>query len=224
MSDYQEFRVVYEIISAILCFTLVWFMMKPYRFTKTGRYMALPIAFGLLGASYLFSAIIYSELPLFLEDMFWFQLVARTFAFVFLAATYMFSKQNSERGQLLWNVTFSVIIVAIITAVAAIIFLPVLNFENYLVFSSYVRIFIIVALAYVIYCTLRRHMTRPDSTTLLTPLGFILLAFSQYSLIIWAVDRSMIAWWGALALRWAGLAIFLSVTYLIFYASKKAKK
>jgi hypothetical protein len=68
-------------------------------------------------------------------------------------------------------------------------------------------------------------MEKPDPTTLLIPLGYILLAISQYSLIIWAVDASMFAFWGALALRWWGLAIFLLVTYLAFYRlGKKTNK
>jgi hypothetical protein len=222
MSEYQEFRIVYEVISAILCFVLVWFMVKPYRFTKKGRYVGLPLAFGLLGASYFFSALIYAELSS--DNLLWFQLVARTFAFAFLAATYLFSNKTSETSQFLWNVAFSVIMVAILTISASIIFVPQLNFENYRVASSFVRIFIIISLIYIIIRTLRNHMTKPDPTTLLTPLGFILLAIGQYSLIIWAADASMVAWWGALALRWGGLTIFLFVAYITFYGSQKKGK
>jgi len=67
-------------------------------------------------------------------------------------------------------------------------------------------------------------MAKPDSTTLLIPLGYILLAIGQYSLIIWALDGSMSAWWGALALRWGGLAIFLYIAYVTFYGSQKKGK
>lgn len=218
---YQEFRITYEVISAILCFILVWFMMKPYRFTRKGRYVGLPLAFGFLGASYLFSAITYALPSFFHCDMLWFQLVARTFAFVFLSATYYFSKKQSETSQFLWNVTFSVIIVAIIMSIMAVIFMPQLNFENYRVASSFARIFIIISLTYVIIRSLRSHIAKPDSTTLMTPLGYILLAISQYSLIIWAAEASMIAFWAALALRWGGLAIFLFVAYVTFYGSRK---
>ena len=66
MSEYQEFRVAYEFTSAILCFIILWFMIKPYRFTREGRYIGLPLAFGLLGASYFFSAITYAA-PFFLR-------------------------------------------------------------------------------------------------------------------------------------------------------------
>jgi hypothetical protein len=64
-------------------------------------------------------------------------------------------------------------------------------------------------------------MAKPESNTLLIPLGYILLAISQYSLIVWALDSSMSAWWGALALRWWGFAIFLYVAYITFYGSQK---
>jgi len=67
-------------------------------------------------------------------------------------------------------------------------------------------------------------MAKPDPTTLLIPLGYILFAISQYSLIIWAIDESMFAFWSALALRWGGLAIFLFVAYVTFYGSQKKGK
>ncbi len=224
MSTYQEFRVTYEVISTLLCFILVWFMIKPYRYTREGRYVGLPLAFGLLGASYFFSALTYALPSFFGEDILWFQLVARTFAFVFLAATYYFSKKPTETSQLLWNLTFSISVVAIVTSIITIIFMPQLGFETYRNASGYVRIFIIISLAYIILNVLRSHMSKPDSTTLMIPLGYILLAISQYSLIIWAVDSSMLAWWGALALRWAGLAVFLFVAYVTFYRTSKKEK
>ena len=224
MSEYQTFRVTYEVISAVLCFILVWFMVKPYRFTKKRSYVGLPLAFGLLGTSYFFSAVTYAQPSFFTDEFLWVQLVARAFSFVFLAATYQFSKKSSETSRLLWNVIFSFIVVGILTSVVAVIFMPQFNFENYRVASSYVRIFIIISLIYVIIRTLRSHVAKPDSTTLLTPFGYILLAISQYSLIIWAAEGSMIAWWGALALRWGGLAIFLFVAYVIFYGSRKKVK
>jgi hypothetical protein len=180
----------------------------------------LPLAFGLLGASYFFSAITYAQ-PSFRQDILWFQLVARTFAFVFLAATYYFSKKPFKTSYLLWNITFSSIVVAVIALFLMVIFSPQLDFQSYLNASAFARILIMICLTYIIIHVLRSHMEKPDPTTLLIPLGYILLAISQYSLIIWAVDESMFAFWGALALRWWGLAIFLLVTYLTFYRSGK---
>ncbi len=223
VNDYWQFRVAYEVTSTVLCAILVWFMMKPYRFTRESRYVGLPLAFGFLGTSYFFSAVTYafSYAPLYFA---WIQLVARAFAFVFLAATYYFSRKPSRTSQIL-KVTFSIIVIAIMALFLFIIFGPEFNFQNYLIASTYVRIFILICLTYVTIHVLRSHMQEPASTTLMTPLGYILLGISQYSLIIWAADQSMFAWWGALILRWFGLAIFLFVAYVTFYKSpKKAEK
>ena len=227
MSDYQEFRVVYELTSTILCFILVWFMAKPYRYTKQARYVGLPLAFGLLGASYFLSAIAYAQLSFFPDDLFWVQLAVRAFAFVFLASTYRFPKKISETtstSRLIWSVVSTLIALTIITLIMALIINPQFNFSNYKAASSYVRIFNIICLTYVIINVLRNHMAKPESSTLLIPLGYILLAISQYSLIVWALDSSMSAWWGALSLRWGGLAIFLYVAYVTFFGSQKKGK
>jgi hypothetical protein len=224
MSDYQQFRVVYELTSTILCFILVWFMAKPYRYTKQARYVGLPLAFGLLGASYFLSAIAYAQLSFFPDDLLWVQLAVRAFAFVFLAATYRFPKKISETNstsRLIWSVASTLIALAIITLIVAIIINPQVNFSNYKAASTYVRIFNVFCLTYVIVHVLRKHMTKPESSTLLIPLGYIVLAISQYSLIIWALDSSMTAWWGALALRWGSIAIFLYVAYITFYGLQK---
>ena len=83
---YQEARVIVEVVSAIICFILVRYMIKPYSLTKEGRYLGLPLGFTFLGASYVISALAYTELYHF-SDFLWIQLLARTFAFVFLAVT-----------------------------------------------------------------------------------------------------------------------------------------
>jgi hypothetical protein len=224
MADqYQEFRVIYEFTSAIVCFILVWFMAKPYRYTKQGRYVGLPLAFGLLGASYFFSALTYAQPYSFPDDLLWVQLVTRIFSFFFLALTYRFPKRISETNQLVGGVTVSAIVIGIVTLVVAVVLVPEFNFQNYLGASSFARIFIVICLTYVIIHVLRSHMAKPDPTTLLIPLGYILLAISQYSLIIWALgdSRDLAGWWGALGLRWAGLAVFLYVAYITFFGSQK---
>ena len=135
--------------------------------------------------------------------------------------TYYFSKKSSKTDQYIWNITFSLVMVAIVASILTVVFMPQFNFDTYRAASGYVRFFIIFCLIYVIIHVLRSHIAKPDPTTLMIPLGYILLAISQYSLIIWATDASMFAWWGALALRWGGLAVFLFVAYTTFYGSRK---
>ncbi len=87
-------------------------MIKPYSLTREGRYLGLPLGFAFLGASYAISAFTYSELYYF-SDFLWIQLLVRTFAFVFLAVTYYFSKKPSKNTRLMWDITFRIVIMPV---------------------------------------------------------------------------------------------------------------
>jgi hypothetical protein len=84
-----------------------------------------------------------------------------------------------------------------------------------------VRVFDLICLSYISIHALKSHMEQPDPTTLMIPLGYILLGIGQYSLLVWAVDHSIFAFFGALALRLAGLGVFLFVSFRTFYGSEK---
>jgi len=49
----------------------------------------------------------------------------------------------------------------------------------------------------------------------------MLLGIGQYSLLIWAVDNSELAFYGDLVLRWIALVLFLLIAYQSFYRSPK---
>ncbi|MCW4030190.1 MAG: hypothetical protein NWE92_11160 [Candidatus Bathyarchaeota archaeon] len=84
----------------------------------------------------------------------------------------------------------------------------------------YVRTFNIMCLAYVAAHTLRSHIREPNPATLWIPLGFILLAVSQYSLLFWYIDASFAAFWGSIGIRLAALAVFLFVAIKTFCTKK----
>ena len=107
---YQTFRIVYEITSAIICFILVRFMLKPYQLTKESRYLGLPLGFAFLGVTYALAAFVFYNLYLFGNVTIYLQLILRSFAFVFLAATYYFSRQNVDNKKL-WNTTLSILVI-----------------------------------------------------------------------------------------------------------------
>jgi hypothetical protein len=216
---YEEARVAIEVVSAIACFILVRFMIKPYTFTREGRYLGLPLGFSFLGISYAFSAIAWTG-AFYFFGLLWVQLITRTFAFVFLAITYYFSEKPSNT-RLLWDFTLSLLIVA-----AAVLFplgflAPQFASDSYNAFQVYIRVFTVPCLVYIAIQTLRSHIKNPDPTTIWIPQGFILLAISQYSLLFWYTDASYPAFWGAMALRLAALAIFLFVSYRTFYRGSK---
>ncbi len=218
---YDAERITIEVVSAVACFILVRFMIKPFRLTGETRYLGLPLGFGFLGVSYAFSALSYS--PVFdFANRGWVQLLVRAFAFLFLAVTYYFSK-SERKPRLLWNTTLSLLAVILTVVVLLVIISPPSLLLNYRANEIYVRAFSLLCLAYISIHALRSHIEHPDPTTLTTPLGYILLGIGQYSVLIWAVDRSYFAFFGGLTLRLAGLVAFLFVAYKSFYHTEKGE-
>jgi hypothetical protein len=66
---------------------------------------------------------------------------------------------------------------------------------------------------YITFHTLRSHAVKPEPKTILAPLGYALLAFSQYSFLIWSLDSSFSAFVGAHVIRILSLLVFLFVSY-----------
>jgi hypothetical protein len=215
---YDVERITIEVVSAIACFILVRFMIKPFRLTGETWYLGLPLGFGFLGASYAFSALSYS--PLFdFNNMGWVQLFVRAFAFLFLAVTYYFST-SVKKPKLLWNMTLSLLAAILAILILLVLISPRFSLSDYVFYSICVRVFSLMCLSYISIHALKSQMEQSDPTTLMVPLGYIVLGIGQYSTLIWSVDASYLALFGGLALRLAGLAVFLFVSYRSFYASK----
>jgi len=219
---YELERITVEVVSAIVCFILVRFMVKPFRLTGETRYLGLPLGFGILGVSYAFSALSYSPLSDYTVSG-PVQLLVRAFAFFLLAVTYFFSK-SERKPKLMWNITFGISVCTMtILMILANVFGQFL-WINYQTARVFANIFNLICLVYVSIHALKSHMEQSDPTTLISPLGYVLLGIGQYSLLVWSVDASIFAFFGALALRLAGLAVFLFVSYRSFYSSERGRK
>ncbi len=213
-------------MSAIICFILVWFLLKPFLATREERYIGLPIGFGFLGVTYLLSAFSHActiGSGFTITGFTWFQLLARPFAFAFLTFTYFYSNKPSTNRPF-WDITLSVLLVSLTALFIFYFIAPQLAISSYRVLSVYVRVFNLICLLYISVHTLRSHLIAQNSKTILTPFGFIFLGISQYSLIIWATgDGGDLAFYGGLLLRWIGLALFLVNAYRSFYDSQKGE-
>jgi len=219
---YEEARITVEVVSAIICFILVRYMIKPYWLTREGRYLGLPLGFAFLGVSYAISAVAYSELYYF-SGLLWIQLFARTFAFVFLAVTYYFSTKTSKI-RMIWDITLSLLIVILVALFLVAFIFPQVTSNTYAASQLYVRVFIVICLSYIVIHTFRSHIKSPDPTTIWVPMGFMLFAISQYSLLFWYIDNSLAAFTGSLTLRLMALSVFLAVTYFSFKENKRTGK
>ena len=215
--------ILMEVVSAILCFVLLRFMIKPYRTTGEGRYLGLPLGFGFLGVSYvLMGFALYFESFLFVDDIKWLQLFTQTYAFAFLAATYYFSKKPAKSTRLWWNITYAGLVFAAVVSYLVVFEPPMLGLPSYKTVDEYFRLFNIVCLAYVSIHTLGSHVSHPDPKTIWIPISYLLLGFGQYSSLIWSLDSSFSAYVGAHLLRLSGLLVFLFVVYQSFYRKREA--
>ncbi|HZK53870.1 MAG TPA: hypothetical protein VFC84_06740 [Desulfosporosinus sp.] len=168
--------IVAEVVSAILCFVLLRFMIKPYRATGENRYLGLPIGFAFLGMSYVFMGIsLYFEASLFVEELKWLQLFTQAYAFAFLAATYYFSKKPSKRTRLYWDITYTGLVLAAVLSCLVVFEPPMFGLPSYKTLDEYFRIFNILCLAYISIHTLRRHASRPNPKTIWIPLSYLCL-------------------------------------------------
>jgi hypothetical protein len=216
MPLYEIERIVIEVVSAIACFILVRFMIKPFQLTGETRYLGLPIGFGILAASYAFSAFSYSSYFNF-SELGWVQLFIRGFAFLVLAITYYSSK--TKKNFLAWNPNIILLILTLVILISLVIIIsPQSSLANYQLYYLFVRVFSLICLGYISIHALKSHVKRPDLITLAIPVGYILLSVDQYSSLIWVVDRSFFALFGGLAFRLVSLAIFLYLSYKALYS------
>jgi hypothetical protein len=209
-----------EFVSAALSFVLVRFMLKPYLYTGENRYVGLPFGFNFLGVSYLFMGLAFSlsSYP-FSEELKWLQLFTEAYAFAFLAMTYYFSNKTAGHRTRLWSeFTFSALIIGLIITYFLILepSSPIFTLPNYNVANEYVSVLDIILASYVCIYTLRSHALSANPETVLAPLGYILLAFGEYSSLIWSLDSSYSALAGAYVIRLAGLVVFLWIAFKVF--------
>jgi len=210
-----------EVASAVLCFVLVRFMFKPYSLTKEGRYLGLPVGFAFLGIS---EAMLALGILQPAGELRLISLLTRTFAYVFMAATYYFSKEPAKKSRVIWSITFGLIIVSLTTLAVLMVRGLEFGFNLNPSLSIFLRLLALFCISYMCVRTLRSHLQALEPSTLWIPIGFIFLGISQYSLIIWAADANFsqgYAFVGGLIARFVGLGIFVAVAYSSFYKTKK---
>jgi hypothetical protein len=218
---YPVTRAMLEIISAVACFILLRFMIKPFTVTGEGRYIGLPLGFGFLGASYVVSAVAYLQPDFNDSEIKIVQLLFRAFAFVFLAVAYYFSKKPTKNTRLIWDVTFSVLLVGLVALLMLNFIAPQIPLRTYETLNTAVRILNIACLAYIIIHCYRERKTEKDSLSTWIIAGYAFLTLNQAACIVWAVCTDYTAFWVSIVFRLIGLGIFLFATYRTFYRLRK---
>jgi hypothetical protein len=205
-----------------LCAVLVYFMIKPYKVTGESRYLGLPLGFGFLGLSHLLSSYTFFAPTEFHDPVVWLQLSARSFAFAFLALSYYFAKKPSQNSRVWWNLTLSILIVALMVTFVGVVISPQSS-TAYLQEDMYFRIFNVVCIGFISIHTLRIFLRKNEKATGSTAFGFIQLALSQFLLIFWAAYLNLTVFWVALLLLLTGLTTLVAVSYRAFHRSRELR-
>lgn len=203
----------------VLCIILLRFMIEPYRLTRESRYLGLPLGFGFLAISHFLSALTYYTPASYQTMVIYLQLFARSFAFAFLALTYYFSKKPSKNSRILWNVTFSLLLVALASSFMLVVSSPEFDVSTYKAGELCTRIFNVACLSYITIHTARIYLKDPKNTAKWLPVGYSLCAASQALVLTWVFSLNMDIFISAMVLLLAGIATLVAGSYIAFYKS-----
>jgi len=122
------------------------------------------------------------------------------------------------------NLILSLLTITLVTLCLLLFISPQFTLKNYENAQLYIRIIGIICLSYVSIYTFRTHIKNPEMTTVWIPAGFVLIAISQASLLLWYFNFNSAILWSGLMIRLAGLVVFLLVAYQTFYRAKGKDK
>jgi hypothetical protein len=165
-------------------------MLRSFRVVRRDYLLGFPIGFSFLALSYLFLAVS-TAYPSVSEVARWSDLFSTTYGFAFIAGTYFLRRRGAAGPFSRW--LFSLAILAILIVVLAQVF-SIVN---------------LALLGYIILSLNQALKQSPHEVNFLVQTGFILLAFGQYSFLLWMLDQGF--WSFALAnlFRLAGLVALL---------------
>ena len=186
-------------LSAWLSFSIAYLMLKSWVTVRRGYLIVFPIGFSLLGMGYLLLDMAYVLPTLGIPD--WIQLSLATGGFAFLAGTYILRRESTDGFRV--RSALSILGFSFVFAVVAYVYLI-----SNLPVDGLFRIANLVLLGYVIYSLNRMLKSQHELSSVV--LGFTFLVIEQFSLLLWAFDRSFV--WSlifAQLVRVAGLVILV---------------
>ncbi len=193
--DLQITPVFYSnIFSAGLAFSIAYLMLRSFRVVRRDYLLGFPIGFSFLALSYMFLAVS-TALPSVSEVARWSGLFSTTYGFAFIAGTYFLRRRGAIGPFSRW--LFSLAILATLVIVLVEVVPPLGALPSYAVAAQVFLVVNLGSLGYIIFSLSQALKQSPHEVNFLVQTGFILLAFGQYSLLIWTLDQGL--WSFALA-------------------------
>ncbi|MCP8304863.1 MAG: hypothetical protein H3Z50_05280 [archaeon] len=224
-----EALVASEFVSTMLALILVYFFFKAYRLTRSIYLLGLPVGFTFLASSYIFLGIslMYESDVAVSEPFLWLRLITQSLGFAFVAFTYYFSSKTERATK------YFLSLVSLASAISILLFFgasfvapPFLELPSVNVVDEFFRIGNLVFLGYVIYHLVKYlEMSHEAISGLIwAPSAFSLLWLAQYSLFIWGIDGSQIAFVFAHVARLASLILLIRIYYMSGRAGNESRE
>ena len=193
--------------SAGLAFGIAYLMLRSFRVTRRDYLLGFPIGFGFLAFSFLVSGISIA-FPLHLREITrWIDLFATTYGFAFIAGTYFLRRRGAAGHVSRW--LFSLAVLGIVLVILVEVVPPFGALPPYSVADQIFRIVNLGLLGYIIFSLNQALKQYPHEVNFVVQTGFILLAFAQYSLLLWMLDQGFWSYALANLFRLFGLVVLL---------------
>lgn len=195
-----------SIVSAGLALAIAYLMLRSFRMTQREYLLGFPIGFSFLALSYLFFAAS-TAFPAVMEITRWFELFSATYGFAFIGGTYFLRRKGPTGPVSHW--LFSLAFLAIVVVILVEVVPPFGALPPYAVAAQIFPVVNLGLLGYIIFSLNQALKQYPHEVNFLVQVGFILLAFGQYSVLLWTLDQGF--WSLALAnlFRVGGLVALL---------------
>jgi hypothetical protein len=201
-----------ELLSAGLALFIVYAMLRSFRVMRREYILGFPIGFSFLAVSFVTLGLSY-EFSSLAEPATWVHLFIQSYGYAFLAGSYMLRKREAGR---LSQWLFSLAVILAVFVVLVVVVPPPLSLPSYQVADEAFRTLNIILLAYILFSLNQALKFEPLAISSPVLTGFLFLGFSQYSLLLWALDGGF--WSFALAhlLRLFGLVALVFVSLRVF--------
>jgi len=195
-----------SIISAGLALGIAYLMLRSFRMTQRDYLLGFPIGFSFLALSYLFFAAS-TAIPAVNEVARWFEVFSATYGFAFIGGTYFLRRRGATGPFSHW--LFSLAFLAIVVVILVEVVPPFGALPPYSVAAQILLIVNLGLLSYIVFSLSQALKQPPHEVNFLVQAGFILLAFGQYSLLLWTLDEGFWSFTLANLFRVAGLVALL---------------
>jgi len=205
-----------KIVSLVLAFAIAVYAYQFYKIYHSLVLFGIILGFGFMALSDVFMVLASPALndPTLFNLFFWFRLLATAYGFTFLALSYHHTRKDRETNT-------PILKISILSIIPVFAMLTITWFSNnpslppFSSYDEYFRTYSICALGYVFIKSFQYSVSHVRKDFVYLPIAYGILWIGQFSLLFFALDKSLSSVVAAFVAKDVGLAIFAIMMYWI---------